>query len=96
MYIDEIVGSDKPFVGVGIPNPHNKEDIIPVVSWIAVPGSLYELRSDLTWYCSIGTSLHGMIVDPDDYHVKIKVKFSDVSSQTEVIYEENGSFTTGE
>lgn len=87
------MGIDSPFVGLGIPNPYAREEIIPIVSWEAVPGSVYDLKPNSIWHCARGKSIHGTILDLDQWHVKASVEFSSEDSQTELIYERNGTFT---
>ncbi len=82
-----------PFVGLGAPNPYDRREIIPIVTWDAVPGSVFVFKPSPIWYCSRGKAVYAEITDVDYWSVKASIDLSDDELQKEVIYEKNGDFT---
>lgn len=83
-----------PFVGLGAPNTYNTREIVPIVTWDAVPGSVYLVRPDLhTWVVARGTAERGSIFELAPGTQALPVSFAAGNGAAEVIFEKNGSFT---
>jgi hypothetical protein len=57
-------------MGIGAANPHHRDDIIPLITWEAVPGSVYVVRPSSNWYCTSGQHTSGEIVDSGSWNDK--------------------------
>jgi len=83
-----------PFLGLGAPNPYNVREIVPILTWDAVPGNTYLLRPNLhTWILARSTGEKGSIFEPTEGTGSVAVTFSTVESAVEAIFEKDGTFT---
>ncbi|KAB5583394.1 hypothetical protein GE09DRAFT_1247715 [Coniochaeta sp. 2T2.1] len=83
-----------PFVGLGAPNPYNPREIVPLVTWDAVPGNAYLIRPNLhTWIVARDTAEKGSIFDLTQSAKTQTVSFAAGEVAAEVIFEKNGTFT---
>ncbi|OIW27827.1 hypothetical protein CONLIGDRAFT_682842 [Coniochaeta ligniaria NRRL 30616] len=83
-----------PFVGLGAPNPYNPREIVPAVTWDAVPGNAYLVRPNLhTWIVARDTAEKGSIYDFAQSTKVETVSFTAGDVAAEVIFEKDGTFT---
>ncbi|KAH8906715.1 hypothetical protein BR93DRAFT_628408 [Coniochaeta sp. PMI_546] len=83
-----------PFIGLGAPNPYNPREIVPIVTWDAVPGNAYLVRPNLhTWIVARDTAEKGSIYELTQSTKVETVSFTSGDVAAEVIFEKNGTFT---
>lgn len=88
--------TEYPFIGIGAPNPHNMREIVPMVTWDAIPGSIYMVRPNFdTWVVLKQSSSRGTIVDWESIKASnraITVSLTQGGGSAEVSLEKNGMF----
>jgi hypothetical protein len=83
-----------PFVGLGAPNPYKPREVVPLVTWDAVPGNAYLIRPNLhTWVVARDSAEKGAVFDLTQGTKTQAVSFAAGDDATEVIFEKNGTFT---
>lgn len=86
------VAPDFPFVGLGARSPHNEREIIPFITWEAVPGSTYALQLDLAWTVGRGSAERGEVVDASAWSEKNSFRITGEVTEREIACEPNGGF----
>ncbi|EAW15336.1 uncharacterized protein ACLA_060030 [Aspergillus clavatus NRRL 1] len=84
--------ADAPFIGIGAVNPSNPDDVVPVVTWTAIPGSVYILAPSLDWRCARGHAVAGEIIDLTDWQPAATIPSLRPGAEREVKYQSNGQF----
>lgn len=82
-----------PFIGLGAPNPYNTREMVPIVTWDAVPGNTYLLQPRLhTWIVARDTAETGAVFELTEGTRSVGVTFTGSYASAEVIFEKDGTF----
>lgn len=86
-----LIHSAYPFVGLGAPNPNDPHEIIPIVTWDAIPGNVYILKPSSKWITAKGLADQGTLTDLNSYGIKDEIVLT--TEHMSIILEyENGKF----
>jgi hypothetical protein len=91
--------TDHPFVGIGVPHPWLKDEMIPVCVWEAEPGTAYVLQAGNSWRCFSGDLVPGQCGELKEFLDRsskkgsnILVDFDTQSSPCELDFKMDGTF----
>ncbi|KAJ4287280.1 hypothetical protein N0V90_012678 [Kalmusia sp. IMI 367209] len=82
-----------PFVGLGVPNPFDRDVIIPITAWEAIPGTNYILRPSSIWKCVRGKKAVREIIDPNAWSEFATINLTKPKMEKMVTFRADGTFT---
>ncbi|KAF2261336.1 hypothetical protein CC78DRAFT_619478 [Lojkania enalia] len=87
-------GDGHPFVGIGIPHRTQRNMLIPVCVWDAVPSSTYVIKPSKEWHCFRGDLGAGQFGETkiDTLISQIVVELPRPGDNRSVKYDKNGTF----
>jgi hypothetical protein len=87
---------DKPFIGIGAPDPYNPHNIIPVCTWLAEPGTLYVLKPKMNvWRVAQRAAKSGDIIDTSLLSTAVKATFNIARPPRDLFYKDSNTFIKG-
>lgn len=85
--------TDRPFIGIGAPDPQNPHNIIPVCTWDAQPGVLYIIKPRLdTWKIARRSAQPGEIVELQLVPTAQEITFDIQSDSQQAFFQDTNLF----